>query len=123
MTWLIPVVVAAGGLGAAVRYIFDGWLTSRRKSPIPLGTLVINVSGSFALGVATTALADTTASELRQIVGAGFLAGYTTFSTASVQTADLVTQRRPAAAFGYGAGMYLGAIGAAAIGLWLGALL
>jgi CrcB protein len=123
MTWLLPVIVVAGGLGAAARFIVDGSLTSRSKMPIPLGTLVINISGSFALGVATTALAATSAAEIRQIIGAGFLAGYTTFSTASVQTADLVRQRRPAAAFVFGAGMYVGAIIAAAAGLWLGALL
>jgi len=124
MTWLIAATVAAGGTGAAVRFVLDGWLTGVNPLTIPLGTLVINVSGSFALGLAAAALATgEPATAARTVIGAGFLAGYTTFSTASAQNADLVEQGRPLAALAYGGGMYAGAILAAAAGLGIGSVI
>jgi len=51
--WVIAMVAGAGGLGAATRFILDGLITSRVHTRIPLGTMVINVSGSFLLGLLT----------------------------------------------------------------------
>lgn len=118
--WLTVAIAVGGGAGAAVRYSLDALVTSRTSAaPFPLGTLLINVSGSFVLGIVTgLAAAHLPHPELFVIAGTGFLGGYTTFSTASTQTADLVRGRKYGAAAIYSGGMLLGAVISAAAGLW-----
>lgn len=116
-------VAAAGGLGAVARLVLDGVLRSRIAVSFPLGTTVINVTGSFLLGLVTgLALAHGLPPEWRAILGTGFLGGYTTFSTASYETVRLAQQRRYRAALFNGVGMLLLALAAAGLGLWLGGL-
>lgn len=122
-----PLVVialsVAGGLGAVVRLVFDGFLRSRVKVAFPLGTTVINVTGSLLLGFVTgLALTHAMPLEWRLILGTGFLGGYTTFSTASFETVRLAQEGRYAAALGNGLGMFALAVLAAGAGLWLGSL-
>jgi CrcB protein len=88
----------------------------------PLGTTIINVSGSFLLGlVAGLALGEVVNPQWQLIVGTGFLGGYTTFSTASFETIRLAQERRYGAALTNGLGMLIGAVAAAGLGLWIGA--
>lgn len=116
-------VAAAGGLGAVARLVLDGVLRSRIAVSFPLGTTVINVTGSFLLGLVTgLALAHGLPPEWRAILGTGFLGGYTTFSTASYETVRLAQQRRYRAALFNGVGMLVLALAAAGLGLWLGGL-
>lgn len=120
---LVLAVAVAGGTGAVARLVLDGALRSRMAINFPLGTTVINVTGSFLLGLVTgLALAHGLPIELRAILGTGFLGGYTTFSTASYETVRLAQQRRYRAAFVNGFGMLVLALAAAGIGLWLGSL-
>jgi CrcB protein len=120
---LVLAVAVAGGVGAVARLVLDGALRSRVTINFPLGTTVINVTGSFLLGLVTgLALAHGLPVELRAILGTGFLGGYTTFSTASYETVRLAQQRRYRAAFVNGFGMLVLALAAAGIGLWLGSL-
>lgn len=125
MTPLLALGVAvAGGLGAASRLVLDGVLRARVRIAFPLGTTVINVTGSFLLGVATgLAAAHGLPPEWRTILGTGFLGGYTTFSTASYETVRLAQQRRYRAAFVNGVVMLALALAAAGLGLWLGGML
>jgi CrcB protein len=123
--WLLLVVAVAGGLGAVARFTMDGVVRARMSaaSPFPVGTVVINVTGSFVLGVVTgLALAHAVPEELRQIVGTGFCGGYTTFSTASLETVRLVQERRVGLALVNGVGTLLTTVGVAALGLWFGLL-
>jgi fluoride exporter len=93
-------VAVAGGLGAASRFLLDRLISSRIAARLPLGTLVINVSGSFAAGVVVgLAVGGTIGDELRTVVAGGYLGAYTTFSTAMYETARLLEQgdRRVAA--------------------------
>ncbi|MDQ1583203.1 MAG: fluoride exporter [Microbacteriaceae bacterium] len=122
-----PLVVvalsAAGGVGAVVRLTFDGFLRSRMKVAYPLGTTVINVTGSLLLGLVTgLALTHAMPVEWHLILGTGFLGGYTTFSTASYETVRLAREGRYAAALANGIGMFVVALLAAGAGLWLGSL-
>ncbi|WP_375400745.1 fluoride efflux transporter CrcB [uncultured Amnibacterium sp.] len=89
----------AGGFGAVARFALDSATRLRVRSELPIGTIVINLSGSLALGllagfVAGHALPDA----IRVVAGTGFLGGYTTFSTASVETVRLVQRGRRGAA-------------------------
>jgi CrcB protein len=120
---LVLGVAAAGGLGAVARLVFDGVLRSRVRVGFPLGTTIINVTGSFLLGLVTgLALAHGLPPEWRAVLGTGFLGGYTTFSTASYETVRLAQQRRYRAALVNGVGMLVLALAAAGLGLWLGQL-
>ena len=87
MTWWIA---AAGGLGAAARYLLDGWVQERVETVLPVGTWVINVSGSFLLGLlAGLVIAHGVSPDAKLIAGTGFLGGYTTFSTFAYETVGL----------------------------------
>ena len=79
---LALVVAAAGGLGAALRHLVDGLVPARARFPWAL--LIINATGSFGLGVLVSSSAD---SAWHAVVGTGFLGGYTTFSSASLDAA------------------------------------
>lgn len=117
---MIPLLIAvAGGLGAASRLVVDGLVRHRVASTFPWATILINVTGSFLLGLLVGA--DVGARWL-DVLGAGFLGGYTTFSTASLETAGLLLDRRPLAATANGLGVLVACVAAAAGGYALGAL-
>src|SRR2546427_7838417 len=81
-------VMAAGALGAAARYLLDGYVSQRAPGIFPWGTFVINVSGSFLLGLLITAMTErlTVATWLRASVTIGLIGSYTTFSTLSLES-------------------------------------
>jgi len=119
--WLL-VAALAGGVGAGLRYAVDRWLTPASGTRFPVGILVVNVSGSFVLGV-ITGLGTAIAPELALVLGLGLLGGYTTFSTVSVETVLLAQRRRwRDAALNLFGTLVLAALGAG-LGLWVGAVL
>lgn len=90
-------VSLAGATGAVARFCIDHAVRSRSKEQprIPWTTIAINISGSFLLGViAGWVMFRAGSTDVQAIVGSGFLGGYTTFSTASVDTARLLQQGR-----------------------------
>jgi CrcB protein len=96
-------------------------MVRHRTEATGLGTMVINLTGSLLLGLVTgLAAASVLPGVLRLVLGTGFLGGYTTFSTSSVETARLVQQRRWAAAAVHGLGMLVGSVALAGAGLWVG---
>lgn len=111
----------AGGLGAVARFVLDGLVRTRFPSSFPSGTVVINITGSFVLGVVTgLALGHAVPDEWRLVVGTGFCGGYTTFSTASFETVRLVELRRSGLALLNAVGTVVVTVAVAASGLWLG---
>lgn len=118
--WDVVALAAAGGVGAGLRYVVDRLVGTRRG--FPLGILVVNVTGSFVLGVLSGA-AGAIASDLVWILGTGLCGGYTTFSTVSVETVLLTERRRwwDAAAnlFGTLVLAVAAASGGLALGLWI----
>ncbi len=125
MTPVIFILLSlAGGVGAALRLLVDGLLRTRIKLTYPLGTTVINVSGSFLLGVITALTLSRVLPEgWHLVLGAGLMGGYTTFSTASFETVRLIQEHRYGAALANSLGMLIGAIAAAVLGLWIGSTL
>ncbi len=74
---LVLAIGLAGGLGAVARFLLGRAVTLRTRAELPLGTLVVNVTGAAALGLlAGLALDD----DLSRIAGIGFLGSFTTFS-------------------------------------------
>ena len=114
-------VALAGGLGAVARLVLDGWATSRSGGRYPAGTLLVNVTGSLLLGLVTGLAAGALLPPRWALVlGTGFLGGYTTFSTAAVETVRLAAAGRWAAAAAHGVGMLGASVLAAALGLAVG---
>lgn len=122
--WLFLAIAAAGGLGAAARFVLDGVIRSRLGGRYPWGTTVINVSGSLLLGFVTAlALGGVVDDSWRLVLGGGFLGGYTTFSTASLETVRLLHDGRSRAGLANALGMLVASVLAALLGYWLGSLL
>jgi CrcB protein len=84
-------VAIGGAAGSVARFALGTLIQSRTPGPFPLGTFVINVSGSLLLGFLMQFSLDTTAisPELRILLTTGFCGGYTTFSTFSYETVKL----------------------------------
>ncbi len=80
-------------LGANARYLVGAWMADRLGSAFPYGTLVINVSGSFLLGLTLAVFAEHQLgpSWARTGLAVGLIGTYTTFSTFSSETLGLVT--------------------------------
>ncbi len=103
MTAMLYVGVAlAGAAGAAARFVLDGVVRARRRTDVaraalPLGTPLVNVTGSALLGLITGLVLFHGAPQGWQVVaGTGFCGGYTTFSTAVFETVRLAQQHRVA---------------------------
>lgn len=117
-------VSLAGGVGASLRFVLDGIIRTRFDGPIPKGTILINISGSFLLGLITGFVASNILPDTwLPILGTGFLGGYTTFSTTSVESARLVMAGEWRASVLSGAATLIGSVGAAGLGLWLAGLM
>lgn len=113
----------AGGVGAALRLVVDGSVKTRVKTALPVGTLLINVSGSLVLGFVTElALGGIPDESWRLIIGTGLCGGFTTFSTASFETVRLVQERRYALASVNAIGMLVAAVAAGLGGILLARL-
>ena len=86
--WIAFVAVAA--VGACARYRLEAAVTARVQHAFPLGTLLVNASGSLLLGVLTgLALYHGFPRSTRLVLGTGFCGAYTTFSTFTFQTIEL----------------------------------
>ncbi len=84
-------VVGAGGfLGAAARFLVGTAIAGRYGTQFPWATFIVNVSGSFVLGLMATLIAgQVLAPNWRLFVSVGFIGAYTTFSTLEYETAAL----------------------------------
>jgi CrcB protein len=118
-------LVGIGGFfGAAARYLVDGWVSAATGGTFPFGTLLVNLSGSFALGLlfALTVERAALASDIRAPVMIGFIGAYTTFSTWMLESWRLVEDGALVAATVNVAGSVLLGIAAVFVGLAVGRL-
>ena len=112
---------AAGFLGAITRYRVDRWITYRMKGSFPWGTLLVNLTGCFLVGVLISIVAERVAvhSDLRAALTVGFVGAYTTFSTFAYQTLTLSENGNIDLAVLYVLGSRLPGV----VAVWLGTLI
>ena len=103
MTSLIWYVAAGSAAGGVARFLLSTAIQERAASPFPVGTLVVNLTGSIALGfVLRYALGTASISpEMRVMLTTGFLGGYTTFSTFSYESVALIESGEYSRALAY----------------------
>lgn len=119
----VVLVALAGGVGAVTRFAVDGAVKARLTSEFPWATVLINVTGSFLLGLLVGWVAFRDGSNtVEAVLGTGFCGGYTTFSTASFETVRLLQRQRYGLALGNALGTAGLAVAAAAAGLAVAAL-
>ena len=124
MTWWEWLLVGvAGAVGAPLRYIVDTVVSARTDGEFPFGTMTVNLSGSFALGVLTgLVLYHGVGKAPNLVAGTGLLGAYTTFSTFSFETVSLVEAGEAGLALRNAVISVLGGTLAAAAGWGLAAL-
>ena len=119
--WFRVVVLSVGGaLGVNARYWLGVWMNRWASPRFPWATFTINVSGSFAIGFLTMALARWLPHPyFRLLVVVGFLGGYTTFSTFSFESLTLWERGAVGLSLTYMAGSVVAGFLAVALGVGL----
>ena len=120
----IGAVGLAGSLGAVARYLLGRFIAERVGAEFPFGTLLINVTGAFVIGLLFALTARKLLSPAWQtVLATGFLGGYTTFSTMSWEGVQLARGGSSRLSLLYFGGNLLLGLLAALLGLTLGGLL
>jgi len=90
----VVLVLVGGALGALARYSLGGVVAERMGIGFPYGTFVINITGSFALGIIAVLTTERALihPEWRTFLGIGFLGAFTTFSTWQYETFRLIEE-------------------------------
>jgi len=112
----VLLVLLGGALGAPTRYVADVAVQRLHGTPYPWGTWLVNVVGSFVLGV----VAASGPAWVTTLVGTGFCGALTTFSTFGYETVRLTEEGETRTAVGYVAGSLSAGLAAAALGWAVG---
>jgi CrcB protein len=116
----VLLVALGGAIGSAARYLVGAFVANRFGPDFPWGTFIVNVSGSFLIGVILSLVGGgQLPAGARLFLAVGVMGGYTTFSTYSNETLQLVQGGE------VGAAMFnaLGQVVAGFIGVYLGVVL
>lgn len=115
-----------GGAGAVLRFVLDGAVARRiassgkAKQSFSWGLVVVNLSGSFCIGLLAALAASTSTPSM--LLGVGFLGGYTTFSSASYDMVKLMRSGRVLASLVHGFGQLVGAVAFATLGYFVASM-
>ncbi|WP_197517184.1 fluoride efflux transporter FluC [Microbacterium karelineae] len=113
-------IAFAGGAGAGLRWLIDVSLWRWRRNGFPWAILLVNAVGCLVLAFLTAVVGAGASPAWFAVIGAGLLGGFTTYSTVSVDTAQLWRQRRHQLAIANVAGTLVVCITASAAGTLLG---
>lgn len=114
----------AGGLGALTRYLVGRVFVIRTWAAFPWSTMLINVTGAFLIGVISgLTIQHVLSPQVQTVLATGFLGGYTTFSTMSWESVQLLRGSNLRQSLFYLAGTAIPGLLAAFLGLKLGGAL
>ncbi|APC07639.1 fluoride efflux transporter CrcB [Neomoorella thermoacetica] len=118
MAWIY---VGCGGIaGTLARFLLSRWLGNRVRGTWPLGTLFVNLSGVFLLGLLLALPQGRLPANVTLALGTGFVGAYTTFSTFTYETVTMIGDGEGKRALAYSLGSILGGLLLAWLG-WLAA--
>lgn len=111
-------ILIGGGLGSVARYALGASVTNRLGAEFPFGTVLINISGSFTVGLLMTLLTERFLPHpnYRLLLVVGFLGGFTTFSSYEWDSLSLLRERE----FLFAALNLVGSAFAGLVAVWLG---
>jgi len=113
-------VMVGGGVGSLMRYVAGVAISTRFATMLPVGTMVINITGSFLIGLLMTLLSERLPHpNWRLLLVVGFLGGYTTFSSFEWETFSAVR----GGGFWIGVANVVGSVTLGYAAVWLGAML
>lgn len=113
-------VAAGGALGASGRYLVNVGAMRLLGAGFPWGTVLVNILGSFLMGVLVVVLARRGGMHLAPFLMTGVLGGFTTFSAFSLDTSVLWERGEILLAAGYVLGSVILSVSALFLALWLG---
>lgn len=120
------ILISLGAIvGANLRYLIGGWAAERFGSSLPYGTLIINLSGSLLIGIFLTYTTERVLIDprWRLLIAVGVLGGYTTFSSYTYESVNLILNGSwGAGLFNLFGSAFLGAV-AVIVGIFIGRLL
>jgi fluoride exporter len=117
----VGIVCLAGAVGALARYLLGRFVAERSGSQLPLGTLIINITGAFVIGLIAGLVGQKILNPAIQLtLATGFLGGYTTFSTMSWEGVQLARGGSTRIGLFYLGGSILFGLMAAFLGIALG---
>ena len=106
----VLLITLGAGVGAPIRYLIDKNMRKTRNNLLPLETLLINILGSFVLGLTVHRSAN-----VGYLFGTGFAGAFTTWSAFALETHDLFKAKKHWNAWSYLAlTLVLGTLAAAA---------
>jgi len=85
----IILVLAGGAIGTLARFLLSGFAQKYVSNGFPIGTLAVNLIGSFIIGILWGVFENQPANHVRAFLFVGVLGGFTTFSAYSIETLNL----------------------------------
>jgi len=120
--WMYAVVALGGAAGTIARYFVSGAAANAFGQTFPWGTLIVNITGSFVIGFFATLTSPDgrllVSGPTRQFVMIGICGGYTTFSSFSLQTLNLMRDSE----WLYAGGNVVASVAVCLFFVWLGAI-
>jgi len=94
-------IALGGALGAVSRYLVSTWITNKTEHIFPWGTFTVNILGSFFLGLifVLTLEKSVISPQSRMLISIGFLGAFTTFSTFTLETLNIIKEGNISLAF------------------------
>jgi CrcB protein len=117
-----PLILLGGGVGSLSRYLIGSAIVTRYGTRFPIvGTMTINITGSFLIGLLMTLITERyrANSNLHPLLVIGFLGGYTTFSSFEWETYSVIRD----GGFWIGIFNVVGSVTLGYAAVWVGALL